>query len=290
MADRTTIAAAIARFQDHHVEAGTLSGERMKQLRRHTDRVRDILGDVLVADVGAAHESEILTRYTTQPREGRAIVAVLRQLVRWHKAAQADEPAGRVAERAPAPTRGGTMTLARLIAQYEEDYVEAAELKHTRHIRRYLGALIDMYGDMLVEDIGRRVGDVDDQVGERDLLQRRAERLHEVVGQLADEPDRVRDHRAAPTGELDLPGAAVLEDELARVEAEPDLGTIVLDLRGLEFMDSSGLRLVVTADLRLREAGRRLVLVRGDENVQRVFEITRMAERLTFVDDPEAVR
>ena len=94
----------------------------------------------------------------------------------------------------------------------------------------------------------------------------------------------------APTGELDLPGAAVLEDELARVEAEPELGTIVLDLRGLEFMDSSGLRLVVTADLRLREAGRRLVLVRGDENVQRVFEITRMAERLTFVDDPEAVR
>ena len=90
----------------------------------------------------------------------------------------------------------------------------------------------------------------------------------------------------APTGELDLPGAGVLEAELERVEAEPRLGTIVLDLRGLEFMDSSGLRLVVMADMRLREAGRRLVLVRGAETVQRVFEITRMAERLEFVDDP----
>jgi hypothetical protein len=42
--------------------------------------------------------------------------------------------------------------------------------------------------------------------------------------------------------------------------------------------------------MRLREAGLRLVLVRGGETVQRVFEITRMAERLDFVDDPEDVR
>jgi anti-sigma B factor antagonist len=94
----------------------------------------------------------------------------------------------------------------------------------------------------------------------------------------------------APTGELDLPGAAVLEAELERVEAEPRLGTVVLDLRGLGFMDSSGLRLVVMADMRLREAGRRLVLVRGAETVQRVFEITRIAERLEFVDDPGEAR
>jgi anti-sigma B factor antagonist len=91
----------------------------------------------------------------------------------------------------------------------------------------------------------------------------------------------------APTGELDLSGAAVLEGELERLAAEPELGTVVLDLRGLEFMDSSGLRLVVLADMRAREAGRRFALIRGDDTVHRVFEITRMAERLEFVDAPE---
>jgi anti-anti-sigma factor len=52
-------------------------------------------------------------------------------------------------------------------------------------------------------------------------------------------------------------------------------------------MDSSGLRLVVLADMRAREAGRRFALVRGKETVHRVFEITRMSDRLDFVEDPE---
>lgn len=94
----------------------------------------------------------------------------------------------------------------------------------------------------------------------------------------------------APTGELDLSGAAVLEDELDRLAAEPELSTVVLDLRQLEFMDSSGLRLIVLADMRTREAGRRFALIRGPETVHRVFEITRMSERLEFVAGPEELR
>ena len=93
-----------------------------------------------------------------------------------------------------------------------------------------------------------------------------------------------------PTGELDLSGAAVLETELDRLAEDPELATVVLDMRGLEFMDSSGLRLVVVADMRAREAGRRFSLVRGGETVHRVFEITRMSDRLDFVDDPEGVQ
>jgi anti-sigma B factor antagonist len=91
----------------------------------------------------------------------------------------------------------------------------------------------------------------------------------------------------APTGELDLSGAAVIQAELDRLADEGELGGVVLDLRGLEFMDSSGLRLVVLADMQAREAGRRFALVRGDETVHRVFEITRMSDRLQFVNDPE---
>jgi anti-anti-sigma factor len=79
-------------------------------------------------------------------------------------------------------------------------------------------------------------------------------------------------------------------DELDRLAEDPELATVVLDMRGLEFMDSSGLRLVVVADMRARDAGRRFSLVRGDETVHRVFEITRMSDRLDFVDDPKDVR
>jgi anti-sigma B factor antagonist len=94
----------------------------------------------------------------------------------------------------------------------------------------------------------------------------------------------------AATGELDLSGAQVLETELERLADEPEIATVVLDLRGLEFMDSSGLRLVVLADMQAREAGRRFVLVKGPDTVHRVFEITRMSERLDFVAGPEDVR
>jgi anti-sigma B factor antagonist len=87
-------------------------------------------------------------------------------------------------------------------------------------------------------------------------------------------------------GELDLSGAWILEQELGRLSDEESPEEVVLDLRGLEFMDSSGLRLVVMADSQAREAGRRLLLVPGAQPVQRVFEITRMNERLTFVDEP----
>ena len=45
----------------------------------------------------------------------------------------------------------------------------------------------------------------------------------------------------------------------------------------------------MTADERGREAGRRVVIVRGPEPVQRVFSITRLEERLDMVDDVTAI-
>ena len=85
-------------------------------------------------------------------------------------------------------------------------------------------------------------------------------------------------------GELDLSTVGKVEDELRRVEADaPPL--VVLDLSGLSFLDSSGLRCVVRADERARDKGRRLVLVRGPNAVQKVFEITRLEERLEIVKD-----
>lgn len=88
----------------------------------------------------------------------------------------------------------------------------------------------------------------------------------------------------ALSGELDVAGASLLEHELDRIVADHDSRELVLDLSGLEFMDSTGLRLMVLADERARREGRQLSLVRGRHDVQRVFEITRMTERLRFVD------
>ena len=59
----------------------------------------------------------------------------------------------------------------------------------------------------------------------------------------------------------------------------------MLDLSKLVFLDSTGLRCLVTADERARAAGRRVVIVRGPDPVQRVFSITRLEERLDMVDD-----
>jgi anti-sigma B factor antagonist len=83
-------------------------------------------------------------------------------------------------------------------------------------------------------------------------------------------------------GELDISSTARVENELARVE-EGAPPVIVLDLSALDFMDSTGLRLVVGADHRARARGGRLAVVRGREAVQRIFRITRLEDRLDMV-------
>jgi anti-anti-sigma factor len=85
-------------------------------------------------------------------------------------------------------------------------------------------------------------------------------------------------------GELDLAGVARLEQELAG--REDLIATLIIDLREVEFIDSSGLRAVLLADRRSREQGCRCVVVRGPEAVDRVFRITGCDERLEIVDDP----
>ena len=89
-------------------------------------------------------------------------------------------------------------------------------------------------------------------------------------------------------GELDLSTVAKVQEELRRVE-EAAPTTVVIDLSKLTFLDSTGLRCIVTADERARDAGRRMVIVRGPDPVQRVFSITRLDERLEIVDDATAV-
>ena len=87
-------------------------------------------------------------------------------------------------------------------------------------------------------------------------------------------------------GELDISRADEVERELERIEGESPT-TLVFDLRSLEFLDSTGLRIILGADSRGRREGRRVAIVPGPEKVQRVFRITLLDRRLEFVDSPE---
>jgi anti-sigma B factor antagonist len=89
-------------------------------------------------------------------------------------------------------------------------------------------------------------------------------------------------------GELDISRADEVERELERIEGEGPT-TLVFDLRGLDFLDSTGLRLILGADSRARRDGRRVVIVPGPEAVHRVFRITLLDQRLEFAESPEAV-
>lgn len=83
-------------------------------------------------------------------------------------------------------------------------------------------------------------------------------------------------------GELDLSQVPAAEKIFRSVEGSKP-STLVVDLSGLTFIDSSGLRLMLEADQRARREGRRLVLVEGPEAVQRVFLIALLDKRLEFI-------
>jgi anti-sigma B factor antagonist len=90
--------------------------------------------------------------------------------------------------------------------------------------------------------------------------------------------------RLALRGELDLYAAPQFDDALVEAEGE-SWPLLVLDLSGLEFMDSAGLRLIVRTHARAEQAGRRMVVVNGPDTVARVFTVTSLDRQLEIVDD-----
>ena len=90
------------------------------------------------------------------------------------------------------------------------------------------------------------------------------------------------DHVIALAGELDLNDAGRFADEILQAE-RTDAKRIVLDLSELEFIDTSGVRLIIEADARSRENGHRLRIVPGSRAVRRVFEIVGLNDRLAFI-------
>ena len=85
-------------------------------------------------------------------------------------------------------------------------------------------------------------------------------------------------------GEFDLETAREFDRHLAAID-QAHVTRVLIDLRGVTFMDSRGLASIVRAH-RLAEAnGHALVLRRGSNQVRRLFALTGIDERLTFEDD-----
>ena len=111
----------------------------------------------------------------------------------------------------------------------------------------------------------------------------RAERVRDL-GLLTLESAREGDtHVILLSGELDIMSSPEVDKELRRVEAT-DADAIVLDLSGLQFVDSTGLRLLIQAEQRSRWDAGRLSLKRPPGRVQRVFEIAGIDKLLPFDD------
>jgi anti-anti-sigma factor len=86
-------------------------------------------------------------------------------------------------------------------------------------------------------------------------------------------------------GELDVAADRRLSEMLSSVAAN-DTHTVVIDLRGVTMMDSSGLRWLITAHALSQEEGFRLWIVRPTGHVARTLAATGMGARLPIVDRP----
>ena len=91
--------------------------------------------------------------------------------------------------------------------------------------------------------------------------------------------------RIALSGELDMASAPILQEQLTRSEQD-DVKEIMVDLRDLSFLDSTGLHAFVRAKERAEANGRRFILVGTRASSRRMFELT---QTQFLLDDEEAV-
>jgi anti-anti-sigma factor len=91
-------------------------------------------------------------------------------------------------------------------------------------------------------------------------------------------------------GELDLASRPILSDAIAQLDIGGTTKQLIIDLRGLEFMDSSGVHLLCERDALARADGHNLTIIRGREPVNRLCALSGIEAQLIFVDDPQDLR
>jgi anti-anti-sigma factor len=87
-------------------------------------------------------------------------------------------------------------------------------------------------------------------------------------------------------GELDMASAPLLKGALERAAADTT-SMLVLDLNGLRFMDSTGLRTILWAREQMQSGGREIALTVGSSQVQRLLAVSGVGEHIRVVATPE---
>jgi anti-anti-sigma factor len=122
-----------------------------------------------------------------------------------------------------------------------------------------------------------------------------AERLGAVPPEISAEEQlaiEARRHRrtalVALRGELDLLTVSKVAEVLDGLELTADgVRHVVLDLRGLTFMDIAGLRELIKQNEFARSNHHNLAVVRGTDAINRLLELTGVQDQLVLVDDPD---
>jgi anti-sigma B factor antagonist len=88
--------------------------------------------------------------------------------------------------------------------------------------------------------------------------------------------------RVCPRGEVDLATTGTIREKFEEMSA---LGfrRVVLDLRGVTFLDSTGLRLALELWESSRTAAWEFAVIEGPVAVQRIFELTGVRSRMPFI-------
>ena len=95
-----------------------------------------------------------------------------------------------------------------------------------------------------------------------------------------------RDSAAIVRLEGDLDIATEIEATTDLEQAMDGAEVLIADLRELSFLDSTGVRVLLTADLQAKERGVRFGVARNDGMVRRLLDVTRIDQRFPVVDDP----
>ena len=86
------------------------------------------------------------------------------------------------------------------------------------------------------------------------------------------------------SGELDISSAASVESRLMELE-QRDPERLYLDLRRVNFIDSTGLSMIINADGRAKKAGRRLTIVSGEGVPRRILRTVGLEDRLDVLSE-----
>ena len=85
-----------------------------------------------------------------------------------------------------------------------------------------------------------------------------------------------------PRGELDNVFAPCFERAVRQALSRVRL--VIIDLRQLTFIDSTGLHLIIAAEACARLGDRRLVIIRGPAHIDRLFALVGISDRVEIID------